>query len=42
MCLDRGEQQDEVAACKPYLIRQIQLVQPKILLVLGAPALKTV
>ena len=39
---NRDPQVDEVAACKPYLIRQIQLVQPKILLVLGAPALKTV
>ncbi|MBD98070.1 MAG: uracil-DNA glycosylase [Candidatus Marinamargulisbacteria bacterium] len=39
---NRDPQKDEVAACKPYLIRQIQLVQPKLLLVLGAPALKTV
>ena len=32
----------EIEACKPYLIRQIQLVQPKILLLLGSPALKTI
>lgn len=32
----------ETLACKPYLIRQIQLVQPKILILLGAPSLKTV
>jgi uracil-DNA glycosylase len=32
----------EIEACKPYLIRQIQLVKPKILLLLGSPALKTI
>ena len=32
----------EIEACKPYLIRQIQCVKPKILLCLGAPSLKTV
>ena len=32
----------EMEACKPYLLRQIQLVQPKILILLGAPSLKTV
>lgn len=32
----------EIEACKPYLIRQIQLVKPKILLLLGAPSLKTI
>ncbi len=33
---------EEIESCKPFLIRQIQLVQPKILLLLGAPALKTI
>ena len=33
---------DEITSCKPYLIRQIQLVQPKVLILLGAPALKTI
>ncbi len=33
---------NEISACKPYLIRQIQLVKPKILLLLGSPALKTI
>lgn len=33
---------EEMAACKPYLIRQIQLVQPKVMILLGSPALKTI
>ena len=32
----------EMEACKPYLIRQIQLVKPKVIILLGSPALKTV
>jgi len=32
----------EIDACKEYLIRQIQLVQPKILVLLGNPSLKTI
>lgn len=32
----------EMDACRPYLIRQIQLVKPKILVLLGSPALKTI
>jgi DNA polymerase len=32
----------EVEACRPYLIRQIQVVKPKILLLLGSPSLKAV
>jgi DNA polymerase len=32
----------EIDACKEYLIRQIQLVQPKILILLGNPSLKTI
>jgi len=32
----------EIEACKPYLIRQIQLIKPKILLLLGSPALRTI
>ncbi len=31
---------EEVAACKPYLLRQIELVKPRIILLLGATALK--
>ena len=32
----------EINACKHLLIHQIQLVKPKILILLGAPALKTI
>jgi len=39
---NRTPEQSEIEACKPYLIRQIQLVQPKILLLLGTPSLKTI
>lgn len=39
---NRTPSQKEIDACKPYLIRQLQLVQPKILLCLGAPSLKTI
>lgn len=31
---------DEMAACKPYLLEQIRLVDPKIILLTGATALK--
>lgn len=34
----RGPQADEIAQCAPYLSRQIQLVQPKIIVVLGHAA----
>jgi len=32
---------DEVATCSPFLIRQIQAIQPRLLCCLGAPATKT-
>ena len=32
---------DEVAACSPYLFEQIELVAPKAIVALGAPAAKT-
>ena len=32
----------EIKACKPYLVRQIQLVQPRIIILLGSPSLKTI
>jgi uracil-DNA glycosylase family 4 len=31
---------DEIAACKPYLLEQIRLVDPKIILLTGATAVK--
>lgn len=33
---------NEVAACKPYLLEQIRLVDPKIILLTGATALKSI
>ena len=39
---NRNPHRNEIDACKDYLIRQVQLVQPKILLLLGNPSLKTV
>jgi DNA polymerase len=33
---------DEVAACKPYLLEQIRLVDPKIILLTGATAVKAI
>ena len=32
----------EIDSCKTYLIRQIQLVKPKVLILLGSPSLKTI
>lgn len=32
---NRNPQADEVAACRPYLLAQIELIQPKIILALG-------
>lgn len=39
---NRNPQTEEVTQCKEYLIRQIQLVKPKILVLLGSPSLKTI
>jgi DNA polymerase len=32
---------DEIAACNDYLVAQIALIQPKVICLLGSPALKT-
>lgn len=37
---NRSPRSEEAAACVPYLKRQIELVQPKVILLLGATALK--
>jgi DNA polymerase len=37
---NRSPRSEEAAACIPYLKRQIELVQPKVILLLGATALK--
>ncbi|HUQ46488.1 MAG TPA: uracil-DNA glycosylase [Gemmatimonadaceae bacterium] len=38
---NRNPLPDEVAACSPYLIRQIELIRPKVLLALGTFAAQT-
>ena len=37
---NRAPRQEEVAACHPFLKRQLELVKPRIILLLGAVALK--
>ncbi|NEP17373.1 MAG: uracil-DNA glycosylase [Leptolyngbya sp. SIO4C1] len=37
---NRNPAADEVAACKPYLLEQIRLVDPKIILLTGSTAMK--
>jgi uracil-DNA glycosylase len=37
---NRAPKKEEAAACKPYLLRQIELVRPAVILLLGATALK--
>jgi uracil-DNA glycosylase family 4 len=38
---NRNPNPDEVAACSPYLVRQIELIQPKVILALGTFAAQT-
>ncbi|MDP8207147.1 MAG: uracil-DNA glycosylase [Candidatus Electryonea clarkiae] len=38
---NRNPLQEEVALCEPYLIKQLQLIQPKIILALGRVAAQT-
>ncbi|MFN3605316.1 MAG: uracil-DNA glycosylase [Leptonema sp. (in: bacteria)] len=35
---DRPPDQEEIQSCSPYLIRQIELIQPKMIVALGNPA----
>ena len=39
---NRDPKPEEIKACNPFLVRQVQLVQPRILMLLGSPALKTI
>lgn len=39
---DRAPLPSEIEACKPYILRQIQLVKPKVLILLGSPALNSI
>lgn len=38
---NRNPDPDEVAACKPFLLRQLELIQPKVILALGTFAAQT-
>lgn len=38
---DRRVQPDEVAACRPFVERQIRAIQPKVIVALGATAAQT-
>ncbi len=37
---DRPPETDETDACSPYLLRQIDLIQPKVIITLGGPSTK--
>jgi DNA polymerase len=38
---NRNPEEDEIAACSPFLFRQIAAIAPQVLVALGAPAAKT-
>ncbi|MFI5365923.1 MAG: uracil-DNA glycosylase family protein [Candidatus Binatia bacterium] len=38
---NRNPEPDEIAACQPFLLRQVELVQPKVLVALGTFAAQT-
>jgi DNA polymerase len=35
---DRPPSEEEVAACSPYLVRQLEIVRPKVIVTLGLPS----
>jgi DNA polymerase len=35
---NRDPRQEEISACSPYLLRQVELIQPKVIVALGKPA----
>ncbi|MBK6608625.1 MAG: uracil-DNA glycosylase [Leptospiraceae bacterium] len=37
---DRAPDPEEVAACSPYLLQQIEIIQPKVIVTLGNPSTK--
>lgn len=39
--VNRTPEADEIAACRPYLQRQVALIQPKLIVALGRPAAQT-
>ncbi|MEN3069572.1 uracil-DNA glycosylase [Uliginosibacterium sediminicola] len=38
---NRTPEAEEIAACRPYLVQQIELVKPRVLIALGRPAAQT-
>lgn len=38
---NRTPSTDEIAACSPYLFQQLQIIQPEVIIALGAPAAQT-
>lgn len=38
---NRDPAPDEIAACSPHLIKQLQIIQPEVIVALGAPAART-
>jgi len=38
---NRDPEADEIAACKPFLIQQLQAIRPKVIVALGKPAAST-
>ena len=40
--MNRTPEKDEVEACSPFLYRQIEAIQPRLICCLGAPAVRTV
>jgi len=38
---NRDPETDEIAACKPFLIQQLQAIRPKVIVALGKPAAST-
>ena len=39
---NRTPEKDEIETCSPFLFRQIETIQPRLICCLGAPAVKTV
>lgn len=37
---DRPPDRDEIAACAPYLLRQIEVLRPRVIVALGSPSMK--
>ncbi|MFQ5716663.1 MAG: uracil-DNA glycosylase, partial [Nitrospinales bacterium] len=38
---NRDPEKEEIAACKPFLLRQLQAIRPKVIVALGKPAAST-